>query len=201
MRQRTFGTTDLRASEVGLAVSAMAAGRDDEAAAGLLRRALDLGVTFFEAADVDPEEGRGERLLAEAVRGHRDEVTVAAAFGYDTAWSWERPGRRDPRHDWSVAYAGRALDRTLRRLRTEPPPDRLAGDTDALQVALDGLSVLDGPELRAALAPSPPSGRLGRRAHWDEREDAAWSVPGGHHASTGYSGPTEGGVGGGGDSG
>jgi hypothetical protein len=97
-----------------------------------------------------------------------------------------------------LTAAGR---RTLRRLRTEPPPDRLAGDTDALHVALDGLSVLDGPELRAALAPSPRSGRLGRRAHWDEREDAAWSVPGGHHASTGYIGPGEGGVGGGGDSG
>jgi hypothetical protein len=94
-----------------------------------------------------------------------------------------------------LTAAGR---RALRRLRTEPPPDRLAGDTDALQVALDGLGVLDGPELRAALAPSSRSRRPGRRAHWDGRADAAWSVPGGPHAPTGYSGPGEGGVGGGG---
>jgi aryl-alcohol dehydrogenase-like predicted oxidoreductase len=121
VRSRRIGSTDLVASEVGLAVWSLVAGegaRSDEDAAGLLGAALDLGIAYFEATDSD-DDGRAEVLLGAAVRRHRDEVTVATTFGYDTTprpWDPE-PG---PRHDWSAEYAGRALDRSLRRLRLEP---------------------------------------------------------------------------------
>jgi len=122
LRRRRIGSTDLEASEVGLAVWSLVAGegaRSDEAAAGVLGAALDLGVAYFEATDSD-DGGRAEELLGQAVRGHRDEVTVATTFGYDTTpRPWE-PVRAGPRHDWSTAYASRALDRSLRRLRLEP---------------------------------------------------------------------------------
>ncbi len=122
MRRRRIGSTDLEASEVGLAVWSLVAGegaRSDEAAAGVLGAALDLGVAYFEATDSD-DGGRAEELLGQAVRGHRDEVTVATTFGYDTTpRPWERAGA-EPRHDWSAAFAARALDRSLRRLRLEP---------------------------------------------------------------------------------
>ena len=121
MRSRRIGSTDLVASEVGLAVWSLVAGegaRSDQDAAGLLGAALDLGIAYFEATDSD-DDGRAEVLLGDAVRRHRDEVTVATTFGYDTSprpWDPE-PG---PRHNWSAEYAGRALDRSLRRLRLEP---------------------------------------------------------------------------------
>jgi aryl-alcohol dehydrogenase-like predicted oxidoreductase len=122
VRRRRIGSTDLEASEVGLAVWSLVAGegaRSDEAAAGVLGAALDLGVAYFEATDSD-DGGRAEKLLGQAVRGHRDEVTVATTFGYDTApRPWE-PAGGEPRHDWSAAFAARALDRSLRRLRLEP---------------------------------------------------------------------------------
>jgi aryl-alcohol dehydrogenase-like predicted oxidoreductase len=122
VRRRRIGSTDLEASEVGLAVWSLVAGegaRSDEAAAGVLGAALDLGVAYFEATDSD-DGGRAEELLGQAVRGHRDEVTVATTFGYDTTpWPWE-PAGAEPRHDWSAAFAARALDRSLRRLRLEP---------------------------------------------------------------------------------
>ncbi|MDF2740666.1 MAG: aldo/keto reductase [Actinomycetia bacterium] len=122
MRRRRIGSTDLEASEVGLAVWSLVAGegaRSDEAAAGVLGAALDLGVAYFEATDSD-DGGRAEELLGQAVRGHRDEVTVATTFGYDTTpRPWE-PAGAEPRHDWSAAFAARALDRSLRRLRLEP---------------------------------------------------------------------------------
>ncbi|HSO56170.1 MAG TPA: aldo/keto reductase [Actinomycetes bacterium] len=122
MRRRRIGSTDLEASEVGLAVWSLVAGegaRSDEAAAGVLGAALDLGMTYFEATDSD-DGGRAEELLGQAVRGHRDEVTVATTFGYDTTpRPWE-PAGAEPRHDWSAAFAARALDRSLRRLRLEP---------------------------------------------------------------------------------
>jgi aryl-alcohol dehydrogenase-like predicted oxidoreductase len=122
VRHRRIGSTDLVASEVGLAVWSLVTGPDarpDEDAAGLLGAALDLGVAYFEATDSD-DDGRAERLLGAAVRRHRDEVTVATTFGYDTTPRLWEPAGAGPRHDWSAAFAGQALDRSLRRLGTEP---------------------------------------------------------------------------------
>jgi aryl-alcohol dehydrogenase-like predicted oxidoreductase len=122
MRQRRIGSTDLVASEVGLAVWSLVTGpgaRSDEDAAGLLGAALDLGVAYFEATDSD-DGGRAERLLGAAVRRRRDEVTVATTFGYDTTPRPWDPLPVGPRHDWSADFAGQALDRSLRRLGTEP---------------------------------------------------------------------------------
>jgi aryl-alcohol dehydrogenase-like predicted oxidoreductase len=137
VRHRRIGSTDLVASEVGLAVWPLVAGpgaRSDEDVAGLLGAALDLGIAYFGATDTD-DDGRAERLLGAALRGRRDEVTVATTFGYDpTPRLWEPaptpidrgtppgfPGPlRAPRHDWSPEFAGRALDGSLRRLRLEP---------------------------------------------------------------------------------
>jgi len=122
VRQRRIGSTDLVASEVGLAVWSLVAGegaRSDEDAAALLGAALDLGLVFFECTDSD-DHGRAEELLGTAVRGHRDEVTVATTFGYDTTpRPWDPPSA-GPRHDWSAQFAARALDRSLQRLRLEP---------------------------------------------------------------------------------
>jgi aryl-alcohol dehydrogenase-like predicted oxidoreductase len=123
-------------SEVGLAVWALVAGpgaRSDEDVAELIEAALDLGIGYFAATDSD-DDGRAERLLGQVVGRHRDEVTVATTFGYDTtARPWEPaptpidrgtpsgfPGLLQPRHDWSPEFAGRALDRSLGRLRLEP---------------------------------------------------------------------------------
>jgi aryl-alcohol dehydrogenase-like predicted oxidoreductase len=136
VRHRRIGSTDLVATEVGLAVWPLVAGpgaRSDEDTAELLGAALDLGIGYFEATDSDAD-GRAERLLGEALRRHRDEVTLATTFGYDTTPRlWEPssapidrgtpsgfPGPLRPRHDWSPGFAGQALDGSLRRLGTEP---------------------------------------------------------------------------------
>jgi hypothetical protein len=65
-----------------------------------------------------PRPGRG--AARPALRGHRDEVTVATTFGYDTTpRPWE-PAPRRPRHDWSADFAGPGPGPVLRRLRLEP---------------------------------------------------------------------------------
>ena len=122
MRHRRIGATDLVATEVGLAVGPLVAGpgaRSDTEIADLLGAALDLGIGYFAAIDSD-DDGRAERLLGAAVRGHRDEVTLSTTFGYDTTPRLWEPATAGPRHDWSPGFAGRALDRSLGRLGTEP---------------------------------------------------------------------------------
>jgi aryl-alcohol dehydrogenase-like predicted oxidoreductase len=174
VRHRRIGSTDLVASEVGLAVWSLVAGegaRSDEDAAGLLGAALDLGVAYFEATDSD-DDGRAEVLLGQAVRGHRDEVTVATTFGYDTTpRPWE-PVPVGPRHDWSAAFAGRALDRSLRRLRLEP--------VDLWLLHHPGLDAISSDELFELLEAQVAAGKirhygvlLGPGAGWGDEGAAA----------------------------
>ncbi len=77
MRHRTFGATDLVASEVGFGVWTVGTtmwGITDEASGiRLLRRALDLGVTFYDTADVYGD-GLGETNQAMAFEWNRDRV-------------------------------------------------------------------------------------------------------------------------------
>jgi aryl-alcohol dehydrogenase-like predicted oxidoreductase len=124
LRYRKLGSTDLEVSEVGVAVAALSGGpapRPDEDVLRLIHRAFDLGITFFDVEDAGGDDGRGETLLGEAARRQRDRVTVATTFGYrplaplEQATSGERR-----RHDWSVAWADRALDQSLLRLGLEP---------------------------------------------------------------------------------
>ena len=186
MRHRRIGSADLVASEVGLAVWPLVAGpgaRSDEDVAGLLKAALDLGISYFGASDSDGD-GRAEELLGQAVRGHRDEVTVATTFGYDTTpRPWE-PAPTVPRHDWSAAFAGRALDRSLGRLRLEPVdlwllhhPGMDAVESDALFEFLEA-QVAKG-KVRyygVALGPGPGWGDEGAAALQERRVAAVETV-------------------------
>jgi aryl-alcohol dehydrogenase-like predicted oxidoreductase len=126
---------------------------DDDEAAGLLHAALDLGVRFFDAGDAE-QDGRAERLLGAAVRGHRDEVTVATTFGLDVAPRPFEPAPAGPRHDWSTSFAGRALDRSLGRLRLEP--------IDLWQLHQPDLDALASDELFAFLDEQVRKGKVRR---------------------------------------
>src|SRR6266540_4578468 len=124
MRYRRLGATDLEVSEVGAAVGTWTGGRSplpDSDVERLLRQALDLGITFFDLEDVGGDDGRGERLVGEAVRRDRDRVTVATTFGYRPLSPLEQAASGERRrHDWSPGWAGKALDGSLARLGFEP---------------------------------------------------------------------------------
>jgi aryl-alcohol dehydrogenase-like predicted oxidoreductase len=53
---------------------------DDDESVAAIRRALELGVTFFDTADVYGA-GHSERVLARALAGRRDEVVLATKWG------------------------------------------------------------------------------------------------------------------------
>jgi aryl-alcohol dehydrogenase-like predicted oxidoreductase len=83
MRQRTLGTEGLRVSAQGLGCMGMSefygASSESEAVA-TIHRALDLGVTFLDTADMYGPF-TNEKLVGKSVKGRRDEVVIATKFG------------------------------------------------------------------------------------------------------------------------
>jgi aryl-alcohol dehydrogenase-like predicted oxidoreductase len=83
MQKRHLGRQGLEVSALGLGCMGMSdfyAGRDEREAEATLQRALELGVTFFDTADMYGPH-TNERLLGRVLRGHRDGVVIATKFG------------------------------------------------------------------------------------------------------------------------
>jgi aryl-alcohol dehydrogenase-like predicted oxidoreductase len=123
MLYRNFGSTDLRASVVGFGVwtvsTSMWGVNDHETRIGLLQRAYELGITFYDTADVYGD-GTGETILREAIGSHRDKLTIATKFGYDFYnFPGPQPGQRERPHDWSSRYIREAAEKSLQRLGTD----------------------------------------------------------------------------------
>ncbi|WP_037623880.1 aldo/keto reductase [Streptomyces aureus] len=87
---------------------------DDEESVRAVRRALDLGVTFFDTADAYGA-GHSERVLARALGKRRADVVVATKWGNTV----DEERRLLTGSDDSPAYARRALTASLRRLDTD----------------------------------------------------------------------------------
>jgi len=122
MRYKPLAGTDMQVSEVGFGVWTVSAGwwgdYTDEQAITLIRRAFDLGITFFDTADTYGD-GRGETLLATALAGQRDQVVIGTKFGYDPSRQVGPRGQQELPQDWSPGFVRRALEASLRRLNTD----------------------------------------------------------------------------------
>ncbi|MBI4597065.1 MAG: aldo/keto reductase [Candidatus Omnitrophica bacterium] len=122
MKTRRIGATDVKVSEVGFGVWTVSTtwwGITDEAVGiELLRRAFDLGITFFDTADTYGR-GRGETILAEALGQHRKDITIGTKFGYDFYHHTARSGQEELPHDWRPEYVRVALEESLTRLQTD----------------------------------------------------------------------------------
>ena len=92
MQQRQLGSQGLRVSTLGLGCMGMSefyGMRDDAESVATIHRALDLGITFLDTADMYGPF-RNEELVGRAIRGRRDAVVLGR--------QWLRPARRyDPR--------------------------------------------------------------------------------------------------------
>ena len=87
---------------------------DDAESIRALRRALELGINFFDTAD-EYGCGHAERILGRALAGYRDEVIIATKFGY----TFEEASREVTGADARPAYIRRACEASLRRLDTD----------------------------------------------------------------------------------
>lgn len=81
MEMRRLGGLEVSAVGLGcMSLAAMYGPTDERDALAAVRRALDLGVTLLDTADVYGS-GRSEELVGRAVRGRRDEAVIATKFG------------------------------------------------------------------------------------------------------------------------
>lgn len=117
MKHATLG--DLDVSRIGLGCMGMSAfyagaGSDDAESIRTIHRAIDLGVTFLDTAEIYGPF-RNEELVGRALAGRRDEVVLATKFGL---LSHERG--TDERHlDSSPANIRTAVEGSLKRLGTD----------------------------------------------------------------------------------
>ncbi len=107
MDTRRIGS--LEVSVVGLGCNNFGGRIDEEAARAVVDAALDAGVTFLDTADVYGGT-KSEEFLGRILAGRRERVALATKFGMEVA-----RGRRGA----APAYVRRALEDSLRRLRTD----------------------------------------------------------------------------------
>jgi aryl-alcohol dehydrogenase-like predicted oxidoreductase len=99
---------------IGIADVYTSSVRDDDQAVALIHRALDLGVTLLDTADI---YGDSELQVGKALKGRRDKVTLATKFGFQTGVSAnarrDAPGRMV---NGSAQYVRQACNASLERL-------------------------------------------------------------------------------------
>ena len=132
MEQRNFGSTGWKVSAIGLGCWGIsgdwgAVTRKD--AILTIQRALDLGVTFFDTADMYGH-GESERLIHDAIAAHRHEIIIATKGGMNFY-------EGDRHLDFRPNYIEFALEKSLKRLDTDyvdlyqlhnPEPDHLTDE-------------------------------------------------------------------------
>lgn len=122
MKYRTLGSTDLEISEVGFGVWTVSTnwwGKiTEEQGIGLLNKAYDLGINFFDTADTYGT-GYGEEILAKALENQRHDVIIATKFGYDFYVNQEREGHQERPQNWTPNFIRYACEQSLKRLDTD----------------------------------------------------------------------------------
>jgi aryl-alcohol dehydrogenase-like predicted oxidoreductase len=112
MKQRTIGKSGLLVSLVGLGCNNFGGRIDLEASRKVVHKALDLGITLFDTADIYGERGGSETILGQVLGDRRKDIVLATKFGMpmDDAGILKGASRR---------YMLSEVDASLRRLKTD----------------------------------------------------------------------------------
>ncbi len=186
MPQRTLGRDGPAVSALGLGcvgMSWMYGQRDDAESIATLHRAVDLGVTLFDTAEVYGPY-RNESLLGEAFAGMRDQVFIATKFGFAISPEGKIAGR-----DSRPASIRAAVEGSLQRLRSDhidllyqhmrdtavPMADVVGTMAQLVQegkVRFLGLSNINADTLREACAIHPIAALQSEYSLWERRLEA-----------------------------
>lgn len=119
MKYRDFGNTGIKVSEIGFGCWAIGGNNHgnsygpttDKSSTDAINKALELGLNFFDTADVYGW-GHSEELLGKALRGKRDRVVIATKVGADF---YQGTGFQT----FTPDYIRFALEKSLTRLNTD----------------------------------------------------------------------------------
>ncbi len=177
---RALGTQGLEVSAIGLGCMGMSQSYgtpDDAESLATIHRALDLGVTYFDTAEVYGPF-TNERLLGQALKGRRDGVVVATKFGFRIEGG--RPAGVDsrPEHirevvDASLGRLGLDHIDLLYQHRIDPavPVEEMVGTVSRLieagKVRFLGLSEAGAANIRRAHATHPVSVLQSEYSLWE----------------------------------
>ena len=120
MQKRKLGKSNLEVSAIGLGCMGMSFSygppKDKQEMISLIRSAVELGVTFFDTAEVYGPF-TNEELVGEAIAPFRKQVVIATKFGFDLSGSDKRPGaaglNSQPEH------IKQAVEGSLKRLKVQ----------------------------------------------------------------------------------
>jgi len=192
MKMRTLGQSGLEVSALGLGCMGMSwaygPAPDKSEMIALLRKAAELGVTFFDTAEVYGPFAN-EELLGEALQPLRDKVVIATKFGFDLAGD----PKTGPHLSSEPDHIREVVDASLKRLRTdridllyqhrvdpEVPMEDVAGAVKDLiaagKVKHFGLSEAGTQSIRRAHAVQPVTALQSEYSLW-QREPEAEILP------------------------
>jgi aryl-alcohol dehydrogenase-like predicted oxidoreductase len=116
MEERVLGRTGIRVSRccLGAMMFGTMGNPDHDDCTRIIRTALDAGINFVDTADVY-SAGESERIVGQAIKGHRDRVVLATKFFGAMPDGKDDTNRRGASRRWIM----RAVEESLRRLETD----------------------------------------------------------------------------------
>jgi aryl-alcohol dehydrogenase-like predicted oxidoreductase len=112
MQKRKLGKSGIEVSLVGLGANNFGGRTDLEASRLVIHRALDLGITLIDTADIYGNKGGSEEILGKVLGARRKDIVLATKFGL----AMDDAGKL---HGGSRRYIAQAVEASLTRLKTD----------------------------------------------------------------------------------